>query len=325
MKRWIVFFIAIAFLTGFAVADQGIRPTPETIGIGSLTTIHAAGLFLSSSHVDISITDGTAGLSSIPPLGGQTIGFIVPAGSETWVSSGRNSGATYYTGVYTDNTLSGGQGVFHYTKTLDVDTAAMLTGQSNIEALKQLLYVGSSSGQVVSEETIAVFGAGTSDPEARFGFGYNTSAPDPASVVPLRAATICALAGSSIDNLPAFCNSADAWSSVDMKVVSLATETSTRFITPSADTPVMLKHDIRVIDSIGKASAGISVDVMESRSGEQIVWWQGETAQQVPFEFWIGFGSTDVFSTARFSESIQVDGIITRFDKSMVYESSIRR
>ncbi|MFA5295480.1 MAG: hypothetical protein WC382_08200 [Methanoregulaceae archaeon] len=325
MKKWLVLLICIALLAGIASADRGVNPTPETLGIGTVSTILAEGRFLSSTDVSISITDDSNGLNGIPPLGsGDTFssGNITEV-DDGWTAQGQNSGAVYYTAVYTENTISSGQGLIEYTKVLDVDTAAKLTGQANIEAFKQLYYLGDATGQVHSDETISVYGTGTSDPEARFGFGYGVPAPEPTAMT---APSFCALSSALSPNLPSFCNSAEAWSSVDMTEVLVTTSSSTRFIMTSGATPVELNHDIRVIDSIGKASAGIDILSMEGRSGEDIVYYPTIVdAFDVPVSLWVGFGSSVPFEQFTFSESTRVDGIISTFDKSMVYESGIHR
>ena len=69
---------------------------------------------------------------------------------------------------------------------------------------------------------------------------------------------------------PRFCNTVEAGSSFTMEVVNARTETSDRFITDSADTPVEVNHNIRVDSlgdrpSVGKVSAFMEGSILEGR------------------------------------------------------------
>jgi hypothetical protein len=115
-----------------------------------------------------------------------------------------------------------------------------------------------------------------------------------------------------------------------MSTAQVTTGSGVRFITQSADTPVLLSHDIRVINSVGKASAGMDVLSMEGQpfgdtpfDYEDI--WVPDQGPELPVFLQFAFGSSDLYQTTSFSESTRVDGTITLFDKSMVYESGIRR
>jgi len=328
MKKWIIVLVTLALLAGFAQADRGIDPTPETQGIGTMTTISAVGTFQSRSDLSISSTDDLKGLNGIPPLeysGDDGEITIIIDGEEDMdglTALGQVDGAAVYNAIYTEDTLSNGQGVIQYTKILDVDTSAKTTGQSNIEAFKQISYSGGNTGNVLSDETIAVDGIAKADPMFRFGLGILTPAPDPASGC---TRSICGLSCPGTPVIPAFCNSAEAGSSVDMSQVHLTTTSSARFIMTSIDSPVVLSHDIRVIDSIGKARAGIDVMSMESRPVEDIFRFSLNIDQQPFIDIWFTMSSENLYQTTSFSESTQVDGIITTFDKNMVYESGMRR
>jgi len=334
MKKWIVLVIAVALLTGYTLADRGIAPTPETQGIGTVTTISGTGSFRSSSDISISITDDSRGLNGIPPLGfssgdGEITIIIDGEGNlDGLTAQGSAAGATHYNAVYRETSFSNGLGVIQYTKLLDADTSAATIGQSNIGASKQLTYHGGNTGRVFSDEVISVAGSATADPMFWFSLGINTSAP------PLRPGgctrSMCGLLCSESSVFPAYCNNAEAGSAVDMSTAQVTTGSSVRFITPSADTPVLLSHDIRVINSIGKASAGMDVLSMEGRpfgdtpfDYEDI--WVPEQGPELPVYLQFAFGSSDLYQTTSFSESTRVDGTITIFDKSMVYESGIRR
>jgi len=189
---------------------------------------------------------------------------------------------TYYAATYNDDVTSTGVGLIDMTKTMDVDTKNMLVNQYNIEAFKVLNFLGDGTSRIVSTENIAVDGTGMPI--------------DTAEIM------ICTLAKSKSDWLPAFCNFAEAGSSVDMLVGSVTTGADTRFIMKSADPGVVLDYNVRVIDTIGKASAFMNVFSQEAKG-----------TVLAPF------------SEVDFSESTSVDGLITLFDKDFAYESKFKR
>ncbi|MCU0628815.1 MAG: hypothetical protein MUE45_04935, partial [Methanoregulaceae archaeon] len=130
MKKTILVLIIMAVLTGITLADHGISPVPETQGIVTSTTIDAVGNFASTSEIQWRITDDPDGLPGIPPL---EIEF-----------------ASIYESVYTEDTASNGNGLILYDKELDVETSGQISGQWNIEALKELAFVGIDGARVTS-------------------------------------------------------------------------------------------------------------------------------------------------------------------------------
>jgi hypothetical protein len=189
---------------------------------------------------------------------------------------------TYYAATYNDDVTSTGVGLIDMTKTMDVDTNNMLVNQYNIEAFKVLNFLGDGTSRIVSTENIFVDGTGMP--------------------IDTKEVMICVLAPAKSDWLPAFCNLAEAGSSVDMLVGSVTTGADTRFIMKSADPGVVLDYNIRVIDTIGKASAYMEVFSQEAK---------GTTLAP--------------FSEVKFREDTSVDGFITLFDKKFAYESKFKR
>jgi len=333
MKRWIIVFVLVALFSGFTVADRGINPTFETQGILTTTSITAEGRFSSNSELTWKITDDTNGLGGIPPLGDSSAtGSIDVISYQPFqaTAQGLNKGATLYTSVYSEKTTSNGVGQIGYTKSLGIDTKAKLTGQSNIKATKQIQYIGEMGGRVVSDDFIMVDGASNPSPSGHFGLAVNTDVPEP--VAPTSADKfICVFGGTGGSSIfPAFCNYADSTSSIDMSVANVRTTSDARFVVPSADTPVILSHDIRVTNSVGKASAGMDVSILESRSYEKmmdfaITMCDPNTGQEYVFEGWAGISSTDPYESIEVSEHTSVDGNITLFDKVMKYDSGAKR
>jgi hypothetical protein len=109
--------------------------------------------------------------------------------------------------------------------------------------------------------------------------------------------------------IPSFCNAAEAGSSVDMLDGSVTTSTSDRFIMAGGDPGVVLDHHIRVVDTLGKASAFLEVNGLEDRS----TYYPSDEDMPAAFE---KFSLREVTS---------VDGVIGVFDKFMHYESSSKR
>ena len=165
----------------------------------------------------------------------------------------------------------------------------MIAGQSNIEANKQLVYVGINGGRVYSDEYIMIDGVGM---------------PADAS-----ASMLCPFAAGGSGSSPAFCSFIEAGSTIDMSIANVRTSTDARFIVTSSDYPVELNHEILVtelvdgVPSQGLASAFMNALIME------------------------GYGDTPSTLGERIelSELTSIYGDITVFDKDMHYESGMRR
>jgi len=269
MKKLAIMVIALALLTGFAVADPGINQTPETQGITTATTIDAVGNFASTTDLQWRITTADAGLNGVPPM--------------------EQAGSAYYASTYEEDTYSNGVGLVAYDKNMDVETSNQLAGQWNIDADKQLAFVGIDGARVYSDEYIMVDGV-----------GVNTTVTDK---------MLCVFAGDATTAFPASCNFAEAGSTIDMTVANVRTNSMDRFIHPSSDTTVELEHDLAVTElitdlpSMGSASAFMNVLIMEA---------YGDTPDTLG-------------ERIEFGELTSVNGDITAFLKDMNYVSGMRR
>ncbi|HUU74794.1 MAG TPA: hypothetical protein VMW63_01755 [Methanoregulaceae archaeon] len=274
MKKLVLVIIAAIFLTGYALADHGIPPVPETQGIVTSTTVDIVGNFASASELQWRITDDYDGLPEIPPL--------FPFES------------TIYESTYTEDTQSNGVGLMLYDKELDVETSGQISGQWNIEATKEIDFVGIDGASVVSTDNIMVDGAATP---------YFTED-----------LVICPFATAGGEFFPAYCNRAEAGSTIDMTVANVRTTTTDRFVMPSGDHPVELNHDLRVtelvtdVPSVGLASAYMEVLIQEGRGDWGDTWTAGESLDPL-------------MERIEFSEETIVTGEITNFVKLMHYES----
>ncbi len=268
MRKSVILIIALVLLTGIALADGGIQPVPETQGVATSTSVNAVGNFASATELQWRIA--TQDLTTIPQL----------------------VEASIYESTYTEDTQTDGLGLILYDKELDVETSGQISGQWNIEATKQIAFVGIDGANVVSSDNIMVDGA---------SFEKLTAY-----------AVICPFAPAIAEVVPGFCNRAEAGSTIDMTVANVRTTTTDRFVMPSSDHPVELNHDIRVselvtdVPSVGMAMASMDVLIQESRSPP-------------------GFIGLYLYERIEFTEESTADGAITLFDKLMHYESGMVR
>jgi hypothetical protein len=267
MRKIVLVILALmALVCSFAIADRGINQTPESQGITTAATIDMVGNFAATTDIQWRITDDYEGLNGIPPL------------TNLWPA--------YYASTYSEDTYSNGVGYISYDKNMDVETSEQLSGQWNIEAVKQIEFVGVDGARIYSDENIMV------DGEARV------------SVAVLE--MLCPFASEPGHiYIPAYCNFAEAGSTVDMTVANVRTNTMDRFVVPTSDTSVELEHDIQVteliegVPSSGTASTHMDVLIMEGRFLEIL-------AERIEF-----------------SEDYSLIGDITVYDKQMNYQSQV--
>ncbi len=273
MKKLGILVIALAMLSvGFAMADPGMKPVPETQGISTSTSITGTGNLESSTELQWTITN-LEPLGDVPPL------------------DATESGSTYYANAYMEKTMNHASGDVGYNKELDVETAAVGTGLTNVQTTKIITFESASS-RLTSEESIFIDGAGIAYAE-----------PDTPIMCPFSAPE------EGFTN-PAFCNRAEAGSYIDMTVANVRTSADTRFIMPVADDKVELNYDIVVTDleevpSLGQADAYMEVVIREGR----------KTAKY----------PTGMFEEIKYTDSTSVFGAILFFEKDMHYESSPTR
>lgn len=328
MKNWILLVIIVALLAGFTTADPGIDPVLETQGLSMQTVVSAFGAFSHKSEVVFRSTNSIGGLNSIPPLEGATEGSIdVSFDPLVAIFQGENQGAVYYASVYTEDTDTNGLGEIGYTKDLGINTKAMVTGQSNIEAVKQIVYLGEPGSKVLSTDFISIDGAGSPSPSARFGLALNTDPPEPGELSSNK--FICPFAGGTV--IPAFCSHVESGSSIDMNVADVATTMNARFIVPSADTPVSLNNNIQVSNSLGKVSAGIDAKIREGGNAHEdlfpfssppiTICTPDGGCEEYLFTGWVGIISSDLAEELNIHDFTSFDGTVVTFTKSMSYTS----
>jgi hypothetical protein len=256
--------IALALhVVGIAMAEPGIPQVQELQGLSISTTVIAAGNFNQASSVAIVLTSGQ-NLSGVPPL---TCG-------------------TYYSSVYSEDTQNSEVGYVSYDKDLDVSTANKLLGQYNIQAVKQITYLGIDASSIITNDYMNIVSAGTN---------YGNKG----------AVMMCPF-GAGIQ-APSFCNTVETGSNMNLKVANLNTQMGDRFIMKSADPGVAIYNNVGVssyatdVPSKGSVSAYIKGSIKEGGRNTS-------TAE-------------DLFETMSFSDTTSISGDITTFAKGMSYGS----
>jgi hypothetical protein len=265
MKKFGIMVIALALLVvGMAMAEPGVPQVQEIQGLGIQTTVIAAGNFDQESSVAIVITGAGQCITGVPPL---TCG-------------------TYYSSVYTEDTQNSEVGYISYDKDLDVTTANRLAGQYNVQAVKQITYLGVDASSVITNDYMNINSAGNN---------YGNRAD----------VSICPFGGAN--KAPSFCNFVETGSNMNLKVANLNTQMGERFIMKSSDPGVAIFNNVGVsayasdLPSKGGVSAFIKGSVKEGGRN---------TAT-----------ANALYETMSFADTTGVSGDISTFAKSMSYSS----
>jgi hypothetical protein len=350
--------VMLVLLTGIVMADPGVNATFETQGVSLVTSIQATGNMYSAA--DIAWSGDVGGIitrGEDPTLAGYPLMYLYNGGYQGWLSDWADTqsrfpgftlqdlnafnqqyepgsfftlfvadllkwaeqqnvgglqntplrdGEVRYTTTYSEETQSNGVGFISYDKDLTIETKTALSGQSNIEATKEIAFEGINGAEITSTDNIFIRGTGEDQ---------TTSGR-----------AICVFAADTSSTIPRFCTTVEAGSSFTMEVVNARTETNDRFVTDSADTPIVVNHNIRVDSlgdrpSVGKVSAFMEGSILEGRGntlpsvdiGDGMILTLSDAGESAPFE------------EITFSEDTMVDGVIILFDKDMAWESGIRR
>jgi hypothetical protein len=273
MKKLGILVIALAlFVVGMAMAEPGIPQVLEVQGLSTSTTVIAAGNFNAASSVLITSISGDDALADVPPV----------------------DEGVYYTSLYTEDTQNAEVGYISYDKDLDVSTSNKVVGQYNIQAVKQITYLGVDASAIVTNDYMMVDGAGED-------FGT----PGELLLCPF---------GSGND-APSFCNRVETGSNMNLKVANLNTQMGDRFIMKSADPGVTIFNNVGVgayaadLPSKGSVSAFIRGSIKEGGRGDAGI--GGDTDED----------ATALYETVVFSDSTSISGDISTFAKAMSYTS----
>lgn len=284
LMKTCVFMVMICtiLVIGSALADPGIPKVSEVQGISTSTTVIAAGNFNSASSVDLLTSTGVP-LTAIP-------------GPE-W-SHGK-IGGTIYQSVYSEDSQNSEVGFISYDKDLDISTANKVSGQYNIQAVKQITYLGVDASSMITNDYLLLDGAGW---PGNAGFRM-----------------ICPFAGTNLA-YGAFCNRVETGSAMNLKVADLNTQMGDRFIMKSGDPGVEVFNNVGVssyadsLPSKGSVSAYIRGSIKEAGRGRDESINQGNN----PFGV-VGA----LYETVTFSDTTAISGDISSFAKQMRYNSVI--
>jgi hypothetical protein len=305
MRKSGIYFLTISILLiGMVAAEPGIPKVNEVQGLSTSTTVIAAGNFNGASSVDLTI-------SSVVPITG------IPGPewtNDTLVGEEEppaNLGATIYQTVYTEDTQNSEVGFISYDKDLDVSTGNKVSGQYNVQAVKQITYLGVDASSLVTNDYMLLDGAGWP------GYaGDRMICPFANGFTPIPGVT-----REAPYIYAAFCNRVETGSSMNLKVADLNTQMADRFIMKSADAGVSIQNNVGVgsyaadLPSKGSVSAYIRGSIRE-----------GGRLKDVDFENPPGpedtYGPFDaLYETVTFSDSTGISGDISTFAKTMSYTS----
>lgn len=198
--------------------------------------------------------------------------------------------------MYNEDTQNSEVGFISYDKDLDVSTTNKVSGQYNIQAVKQITYLGVDASSVVTNDYLLLDGAGL----PRFA-GERL---------------ICPFAGETLYG--SFCNRIETGSAMNLKVANLNTQMGDRFIMKAADSGVEVFNNVAVgsyatdLPSKGSVSAYIKGSIKE---GGRVI--DGTSLSEGPGAL------GDLYETITFSDSTGISGDISTFAKSMSYKSVI--
>jgi hypothetical protein len=304
MKKFGIMIIALALVVvGMAMAEPGIPAVKEVQGLSTTTTVIAMGNFNSASNVHLEIITGNRSLSEVPPLADG--------------DDGTKDGVMYQS-VYSEDTQNSELGYISYDKDLAVSTANKISGEYNVQAVKQITYLGIDASSVLTTDYMMVDGAG----EDYGQIGDKLLCPF----------------GSTTTKAPTFCNIVETGSSMNLKIANLNTQMGDRFIMKSADPGVEIYNNVGVgayaadVPSKGSVSAYIKGSIKEG--GRDITSpyliqdkeFNADTGEMDVTDEYYGVTrekAEDLAMVMTFSESTSISGDITTFAKGMSYTSKL--
>jgi hypothetical protein len=284
MKKIGIIVLALFLLViGVTLADPGISQVNEVQGLTTSTTVIAAGNFNAASSVDLTLSK----VHPITDIPGEE--WFSP---NSWIESG-----TIYQTVSTEDTQNSDVGFISYDKDLDMQTANRVSGQYNIQTVKQVTYLGVDASSVVTNDYLMLDGAGL----PRYANDR----------------LICPFAGYIY--YPAFCNKAETGSSMNLKVANLNTQLGDRFVMKSGDPGVEIFNTVDVgsyaddLPSKGSVSAYMKGSIKEGGRNSDYNRGTGPGQREL----------AELYETVTFSDSTAISGDISAFAKAMSYNSII--
>jgi hypothetical protein len=306
--------LAILAWAGCAVADIPVNATPETKGITVTTSINAQGTVTASDS--LTWQQSSDALDAPPLIRGGYPEELYSDGIPGRLAYDTRpeviayfgpipAGEVQYTAGYSENTMAV-QGVTGYAKTTAVDTANKIADKNNIATTRLVTFIAANEqGRMTSSEDILVDGAGA-----------DTTAADQ---------ILCPFGTAAGPFFPPFCNVVMTGSSVDVSLASISTSAGERFVSATADVPVVQAYSISLrgitstdgtADATGSARAfmiahlqdGRMLDVTREGALAGVSEWEAVKAEDLSY-----------------SNAVSASGIIKAFSQSYTYQSGIRR
>jgi len=333
----IISMVMLLCIGGFASADRDPPATFETQGVKVTVSVDVANDYTGHSQLkeEESTTFKLTNVNTLddPPLQGPWPGwvsddggyFLIPHGGIFDLLGDDEPGQVQATAVRTESTEQNNGASTIYGKTSSVDTANKVAGTNNIQATRNVQYLGGNDGRMTSSERIVLDNAGA------LGYAEDTL------MCPFGAAST----GSHWTNpscpdcepelieepsfIPPFCNIVQAGSNLDIQQGSYVTNANERHVGAISDFPVTLGYDINLKGvqqsvAVGSVTAYMNVHTQEG----------GPTTFLVNLP--IGdLGTMDYYQVSGvqgdfvYSDTSTASGYIIGYSKSMQYQSGTLR
>lgn len=301
-RIFVVLLLAL-MVCSIVLADHAPTQTPETQGLDTFTNVVVAGI--STESEEIVWQESSRALNDPPlslPFGTLVTPFgiieIEVPGFTTMI--GRTAEVQYVVS-YSEDTLAD-QGITSYLKQNALDTRNQAANQDNLETDKLVLFEGSSTGMMTSDEDLLVDGAGQFERTNEL--------------------FTCPFGSTRSIMVPPFCNIVEMGSSVAITDGVLSTTSGERTVAASGDVPVEADYSIQLSGAGQSAASGRADAYMKSHlmEGDMQLISQLEGAPGVFINQFRNGQRVDI----TYSEETTASGEIAYFRKDMQYESGLR-
>jgi hypothetical protein len=308
-KKFIILTIGICMVlfAGYVTADPLIPAHNETMGLQIGTVASVDGQLKEDNEVALETTNGVLdGILSPPgPLIGEFDGiyWIIKDNPVFDIYPGVSPGEIQYSTVYREDT-AGNMGHTGYSNQFSLSNANKLPGESNIEAIRAIVFTTDNSGSLSSSERLTLDGAG------QFDFA--------------KGRLICPFGAGESEFVPAFCSQVESGSDLLISSGSLATNAKERFIAQSSDNPLTMDYLVQLNGLDGPATGSISAYMAGStKEGAVDVLYEIPFSVEIPELGTNYFVKSDLVSEMEFNDQTGISGSITLFEKIMHYESGV--
>ncbi|MCX6699400.1 MAG: hypothetical protein NTV68_05665, partial [Methanomicrobiales archaeon] len=237
-------------------------------------------------------------------------GWTVSIGPRLYLITDSNNGQTQYSTTYDSSTVAQ-HGKTTMIKTLTVDTGNQLATQSNVKASTDATFQATGDGgNILGTENIMIDGA-----------SMPTFASD---------RLLCPFGDEDHLGFPAYCNIAQAGSTYDLTIGSIATGADDRFVGTDATVPVALNYAINVrpytvagqgqTPALGSVSSTNKVSTKDRRANSNNLQLISPTD---PYGYYlVNLGmNPNTSEDVTYAESSSASGIISSYNAAYHYQS----